>query len=40
MITKIKDTNVIESVNSQIVLDAIDEGFISDPNVAIDAGHF
>ncbi|MCZ2845462.1 MAG: transposase, partial [Candidatus Bathyarchaeota archaeon] len=40
MITKIKDTNVLESVNSQIILDAIDEGFINDANIAIDSGHF
>lgn len=38
MITKIKDTNVLESVNAQIILDAIDEGFINDANIAIDSG--
>ncbi|WP_391559527.1 transposase [Robertmurraya sp.] len=40
MITKIKDTNILEEINSQIILDAIDEGFISDANIAIDSGHF
>ncbi|MDQ0257081.1 transposase [Evansella vedderi] len=40
MITIIKDTNVLEEINSQIVLDAINEKFITDPNIAIDSGHF
>ncbi|WP_081457284.1 transposase [Evansella cellulosilytica] len=40
MITKIKDTNVLEEINSQIVLGAINEKFITDPNIAIDSGHF
>ncbi|WP_257009838.1 transposase, partial [Evansella halocellulosilytica] len=40
MITKIKDTNVLEEVNSQIVLDAIQEEFITNSNIAIDSGHF
>lgn len=40
MITNIKGINVLESVNSQIILDAINEEFISDANIAIDSGHF
>ncbi len=40
MITKIKDTGVLEEINSQIILDAINEEFIKDVNIAIDSGHF
>lgn len=40
MITKIQETNILEEVNSQIVIDAINEKFIMDPNIAIDSGHF
>lgn len=40
MITKIQETDVLETINEQIVHDAIKEGFIHAPNIAIDAGHF
>ncbi|MBB5174426.1 transposase [Texcoconibacillus texcoconensis] len=40
MISKIKESNVLQSINTQILTDAIDEGCISDTNIAIDAGHF
>ena len=40
MITKIKDTDVLEELNSQIIHDAINEEFIKTPNIAIDSGHF
>lgn len=40
MISKIKETNALEKVSSQIITDAFNEGYLSDGNVAIDAGHF
>ncbi len=41
MITKIKDnTNVLEVIKSQIILDAINEKYFRDTNIALDSGHF
>lgn len=40
MITKIQETDVLETINEQIIRDAMQEEFITDPNIAIDAGHF
>lgn len=40
MISKIQETAVLEEINSQIILDAINEKYISDVNIAIDSGHF
>ena len=39
MITKLEETNAFEEINSKIIQAAINEGFISDPNIAIDATH-
>jgi transposase len=38
-IRKIKDSNVLEQMNHDLVLQAIAEGFIQDEHVAIDGTH-
>lgn len=40
MITKIQETNALEDVDSHILMDAINENFIVDSNIAIDGTHF
>lgn len=40
MISKLAETEIIENINSSTLLQAIDEGFVKDENVAIDACHF
>ncbi|WP_096190372.1 transposase [Evansella halocellulosilytica] len=39
IIAKVQESNVLAKVNDQILVDAMYEGVIDDPNVAIDAGH-
>src|SRR5690554_5260575 len=39
MITKIKDTDVLEELNSQIIHDGIKEEFIKTPNIATESSH-
>src|SRR5699024_9401458 len=40
LITKLKDCNILEKELENVVLQAIEEGFITDDTVAIDATHF
>ncbi len=40
LITKLKDCNILEKKLENVVLQAIEEGFITDDTVAIDATHF
>jgi transposase len=40
LISKLSETDVIESLNNSTLLQAIAEGFVHDDNVAIDACHF
>lgn len=40
MITKIKESDVLKRIDSQVLNDAMMEGFIVEGNVAFDAGHF
>lgn len=40
LITKLKDSNILEKELENVILQAIEEGFITDDSVAIDATHF
>lgn len=40
LITKLKDCNILEKELENVILQAIEEGFITDDTVAIDATHF
>ena len=40
LLTKLRESNVLEYVQEKVVLQAISEGFIMDDTVAIDATHF
>jgi transposase len=40
MISKLSETEIIESINNATLLQAIEEGFVQDENVAVDACHF
>lgn len=40
MITMIKDTNILEMIDSQIMLVAINEKFITNANIAIYTGYY
>lgn len=40
LISKLAETEIIENINNSTLLQAIEEGFVQDENVAIDACHF
>ena len=40
LISKLSETEVIENINNSTLLQAIEEGFVNDENVAFDASHF
>ena len=40
LVTKLNESNILEKVQENVVLQAITEGFITDDTVAIDATHF
>ncbi len=40
LLTKLSESNVLEEVQEQLIIQAIGEGFIIDDTVAIDATHF
>lgn len=40
LLTKLSEINILEKVQEKVVLQAIDEGFIIDDTIAIDATHF
>lgn len=40
LISKLSETEIIENINDSTLLQAIEEGFVQDENVAVDACHF
>ena len=40
LLGKLSDSNILEEAQEQVVLQAVNEGFITDDTVAIDATHF
>lgn len=40
LIAKLSETEIIENINNATLLQAIEEGFVQDENIAIDACHF